>query len=353
MKKTIYLLALLMFSPFSNATVVRLETNVGIIDIELFENDAPNTSQNFLNYVNDGDYDETVFHRSAPGYVIQGGGYRYMGNSNFSDVPDHGTIPMENDLSNTEFTVAMARLDNPNSATNEFFFNLKDNSSILDPGAETEAGYAVFGQVIRGQEVLKIIESFLRINFNSSNIAAATREFPVYGPILNNSISTNNTVKIIRAFVLSEEFVINEGISGAWINPGTTGGWYIEVLPSVNVIILAWFTFDDMLPDGSVPSVVGDASNRWLSSSGNFSGNQYVGTLFRTSGGLFDDPLPANTTAVGTIGIEFNDCATAELSYVIDGEELSNTIPIQRVSGVNIEFCEQLAIEQNTGVSTQ
>ncbi|WP_223789811.1 peptidylprolyl isomerase [Marinicella meishanensis] len=353
MKKLIYLIAVLIWSGASAATVVRFETNVGVIDIELFETDAPITTQNFLNYVNDGDYDDTVIHRSVPGFIIQGGGYRYLGNSNFSDVPDHGPIVMENDLSNTQYTIAMARTNNPNSATNEFFFNLADNSSILNPGGVTDDGYAVFGQVIRGAEVVKIIESFLRINFNSSNVGAATSEFPIYGFFSGTAVTEENTVKINRAYVLSEEFFINEGISGGWINPNTTGGLYIEVLPSVNVMILAWFTFDDTLPDASVPSTIGDASNRWLTSSGNFAGNQYVGSLFATAGGLFDDPAVAATTEVGSINIEFNDCSTAVMTYVLDGVELTNTIPLQRVSGVNVDFCEQLAVEQNPGVATQ
>jgi len=353
MRNKFFALVLLLCVGMCSATVVRFETNVGVIDVELFENDAPITTQNFLTYVNAGDYDDTVIHRSVPGFIIQGGGYRYLGNSNFSDVPDNGPIVMENDLSNTQYTIAMARNNNPNSATNEFFFNLIDNSDTLDPGGVTDAGYAVFGQVIRGAEVVKLIESFFRINFSSSNVGPATSEFPIYGFFSGSAVTTENTVKINRAFVLSDDFFINEGISGAWINPNTTGGFYIEVLPSVNVLIFAWFTFDGAAPDSSTPSVVGDASNRWLSSIGNFAGNQYVGGLFQSSGGLFDDPAIVTTTEVGSVNIQFINCSTAELTYVFDDVELSNTIPIHCVSGANVDFCEQLAVQQNPGISAQ
>ena len=283
------LIITLLITCQSFATVVRFETNVGNIDIELYEDVAPVTVANFLTYVNDGDYDDTVIHRSVPGFVIQGGGYRYLGSNNFEDVPNNSPIVNESQLSNSEGTISMARLTDPNSATNEWFINLVNNPG-LDAGGG-EAGFAVFGKVIRGMDVVKLIESFLRINFSSSNIGGAASTFPIYGFFSGTAVTLENTVKISRAYVLSETFQITEGLSGAWFNPATSGqGVYFEVLPAAGVIVMAWFTFDNEDPDAAVPSTVGDASNRWLTASGSFQGNQFIGTVFKTSG--FDAAKP-------------------------------------------------------------
>ncbi len=116
---------------------------------------------------------------------------------------------------------------------------------------------------------------------------------------------------------------------------------------------MAWFAYDTEQADAAVPSTVGDASNRWLTAAGSFQDNVFVGTVFKSSGGLFDDPTAVATTSVGDVMIAFNDCSTAVMSYTLDDSNLSNTINIQRVSGANVDFCEQLAIDSNQGVSTQ
>jgi peptidyl-prolyl cis-trans isomerase A (cyclophilin A) len=132
---------------------VRLETSMGDIIIELNRMRAPVTSNNFLRYVLAKEYDGTIFHRVMPDFVVQGGGYT-------RDMEERELYPpiineSGNGLKNMPMTVAMARFDDPHSATSQFFFNLSSNSS-LDPNTKSW-GYAVFGQVISGQDVVNAI----------------------------------------------------------------------------------------------------------------------------------------------------------------------------------------------------
>ena len=136
--------------------VVTFETTMGSIVIELFEDDAPITTKNFLDYANNGFYDGTLFHRVIPGFVIQGGGLE-TGMKNKSGNP-----PIENEANNGQknlkWSLSMARTSDPHSATSQFFINLENNSS-LDHTAETPQGwgYAVFGTVIEGFETVEAI----------------------------------------------------------------------------------------------------------------------------------------------------------------------------------------------------
>jgi peptidyl-prolyl cis-trans isomerase A (cyclophilin A) len=134
---------------------VRLETTMGDIVVELNRMRAPVTANNFLRYVLAKKYDNTIFHRVMPGFVVQGGGYT----ETLEEAELFAPIINEsgNGLKNMPMTVAMARFDDPHSATNQFYFNLAANSS-LDPNSRSW-GYAVFGQVISGQEVVEAISA--------------------------------------------------------------------------------------------------------------------------------------------------------------------------------------------------
>lgn len=132
---------------------VLLETSMGEIVIELNRMRAPVTSNNFLRYVLAGAYDNTIFHRVMPGFVVQGGGYT-------ETIGEREVFPpiineSGNGLRNLTMTVAMARYDDPHSATNQFYFNLAENES-LDPNPRSW-GYAVFGEVISGWDVVTAI----------------------------------------------------------------------------------------------------------------------------------------------------------------------------------------------------
>jgi len=136
---------------YGDNPVVSLNTNYGPIVVELFADESPITVNNFLNYVNDGDYVNSFFHRSVENFIIQAGGFKtntttFTDTDQFSDVPADAQIQNEPGLHNVRGTIAMAKLDGlPNSATNQFFVNLKDNSSNLD---NQNGGFTVFGQVL-------------------------------------------------------------------------------------------------------------------------------------------------------------------------------------------------------------
>ena len=133
--------------------MVTFETTMGNIKIELYTAKAPITVENFLSYVDDGHYDGTIFHRVIPGFVIQGGGFSKEMKQKETREPI--TNEADNGLQNLRGTLSMARTQDINSATSQFFVNLRDNDA-LDHGGR-DFGYAVFGKVIEGMEVIDAI----------------------------------------------------------------------------------------------------------------------------------------------------------------------------------------------------
>ena len=138
---------------------VLLETNHGDITIELNEEKAPITVKNFISYVEKKFYDNTIFHRIIDGFMIQGGGFSNE-EMPAQKKPDD---PIKNEgkksgLSNIRGSIAMARTNDPNSATSQFFINVVDNKN-LDPGGFSADGYAVFGKVTKGMDVVDKIKS--------------------------------------------------------------------------------------------------------------------------------------------------------------------------------------------------
>lgn len=132
---------------------VTLETSKGAIVIELYPDDAPKTVANFLQYCRWGHYDGTIFHRVIPDFMIQGGGFDEKMNRKLTELPIENEA--NNGLKNERGTVAMARTPDPNSATDQFFINTKNNA-FLNHKNETPQGwgYAVFGKVIQGMDVV-------------------------------------------------------------------------------------------------------------------------------------------------------------------------------------------------------
>lgn len=145
--------ALSLLACGADAQTVKLTTSEGVVVIKLDAAKAPKTVQNFLAYAKAGHYNGTVFHRVIPGFMIQGGGYT----ASLDEKPTNAPIPLEsgNGLPNKRGTVAMARTNAPDSATAQFFINLKDNA-FLDRRTETPVpnGYAVFGEVVQGMDVV-------------------------------------------------------------------------------------------------------------------------------------------------------------------------------------------------------
>jgi peptidyl-prolyl cis-trans isomerase B (cyclophilin B) len=137
--------------------MIRLETSMGDIFIELDEAKAPKTCANFLSYVKSGHYNGTIFHRVIDGFMIQGGGMT----ADMKDKPTQAPIENEahNELKNVAYSVAMARTSDPHSATAQFFINVKNNDFLDHKGKTPDGwGYAVFGKVAKGHPVVNKIK---------------------------------------------------------------------------------------------------------------------------------------------------------------------------------------------------
>ena len=138
--------------------MVTLKTSMGDIVIELNTEKAPKTCANFLQYVKDGHYDGTIFHRVINGFMIQGGGM----SSAMKEKPTRKGIQNEadNGLKNDKYTVAMARTQDPHSASAQFFINVDNNEFLNHKGKTMQGwGYAVFGAVVQGQDVVEKIKA--------------------------------------------------------------------------------------------------------------------------------------------------------------------------------------------------
>ena len=185
--------------PITNATTVRLQTTQGVIDINLYDNAAPITVANFLAYVRSGAYTDSLIHRSVPGFIIQGGGYTWVGgNNSVADVP--ARPPIQNEFSasrsNLRGTIAMAKLGgNPNSATSQWFINLANNAAALDG---QNGGFTVFGQV--APESMAVVDAIAALPI--VNAGGAFNELPLTsvpangGAILKANLSLVQTATI-------------------------------------------------------------------------------------------------------------------------------------------------------------
>lgn len=138
--------------------MVRLHTNYGVITLQLFADKAPATVENFLNYVKDGFYDNTIFHRVINGFMIQGGGFTPEMEQKDTQKPIKNEA--NNKVSNKKGTIAMARTSDPHSATCQFFINVANND-FLDFSSESSQGwgYCVFGEVVEGLDIVDKIKA--------------------------------------------------------------------------------------------------------------------------------------------------------------------------------------------------
>ena len=166
------------FEIFTRRAVVpiaRFTTLTGIVDVELFDNQTPLTVANFLAYANAGDWDNTFFHRLVEDFVLQGGGFQAT--SSFPSIPQMAAVQNEPGISNLFGTIAMAKLGgNPNSATNQWFFNLRDNSENLD---NQNGGFTVFGEVTGSESfaTLARLANFMTVDASGQN--GAFTDLPV------------------------------------------------------------------------------------------------------------------------------------------------------------------------------
>jgi hypothetical protein len=139
-------------------------------------------------------------------------------------------------------------------------------------------------------------------------------------------------------------FQINAGLNDAWFNPATDGqGFLIAVYPMLQKLFLGWFTYDVERPPQSVTALLGDPGHRWLTATGDYSGDTATLEIDLAQGGVFNAAAPAPThQTYGTITIEFLDCGHAELNYDITSVGLSGTIPLWRIVDDNVALCEDL-----------
>lgn len=215
---TATVLAAAMFAASTaSATVVLVKTSLGNFEVNLFDKTTPVTVNNFLSYVNAGSYTNTVYHRSVNNFVIQGGGFTYSGNnaSPFLPVSQRAAITNEPKLSNVRGTVAMAKMSGDvNSATNQWFINVTDNSANLDL---QNGGFTVFGQI--NTQDMEIVDAIAKLP--TTTLTAA---FPGV-PVRNYTAADSQAGKVITAsnIVLIESITVinNDENSASSLNPKT------------------------------------------------------------------------------------------------------------------------------------
>lgn len=187
---------LLSATPMTQADVVRFNTNIGSFDVDLFEVATAQTVTNFMHYLDNGDYTQSIVHRSSPGFVIQGGGFYTDG----APVTTIAPVTNEPGISNLRGTIAMAKIGgDPNSATSQWFFNLNDNT-FLD---SDNGGFTVFGQVLGdGMDIVDQIASLDIVDANGGNPFGPFGELP----ILDSSLLTlQDNLVVIHSIVVVPE----------------------------------------------------------------------------------------------------------------------------------------------------
>ncbi len=234
-KLTVVLVALLSIATAqaqtdNDRTTVYVDTVLGSFSIELFDDVSPNTVANFLNYVRNGDYDGTFFHRAIPGFILQGGGFSMGTNSVISEVPSDPPVANEFRLSNIRGTIAMAKLGgDPNSATNQWFVNLADNSANLDA---QNGGFTVFARVLGdGMGVVDAIAAQPIFNLGYLGVAFSnTPTIDYSGGLISRGQLVN-----INSMTVIEYTLTSTGIASPASAPtGTSVLFTVTVTPGTN-----------------------------------------------------------------------------------------------------------------------
>ena len=206
-------LSAIFFASFAHATVVEIRTNMGNIQVNLFDQTSPETVANFLDYVNSGAYANNVVHRSVPDFVVQMGGFQYNGSFPPDAVPTGTSVVNEPELSNLRGTIAMAKLSGaPNSATSQFFINMANNAANLDV---TNGGFTVFGQVINnGMDVADAINELDRFGFTSTFAEVPLQDYTQAD--IDNNVEPDTTNLVIVTDIVVIDSTVN---SAASLNP--------------------------------------------------------------------------------------------------------------------------------------
>lgn len=212
-RQTAIVCAIAILPQISNATIVEFQTVLGDFQVNLYDNTTPETVTNFLNYVNNGRYTNSVIHRSVPDFISQGGGFTYAGTLPLDEVATFPSVDNEPVLANVRGTIAMAKLANdPNSATSQWFFNLADNTGNLDV---QNGGFTVFGEVVgNGMTVVDAIAALPTFNFGGATDELPLRNYS-QADFDNNLLIDGTHLVIISAVIVSDSTVD----SAAGLNP--------------------------------------------------------------------------------------------------------------------------------------
>ncbi|MEE2024280.1 peptidylprolyl isomerase [Alkalimonas mucilaginosa] len=197
------------------ATIVEFRTSVGTFEVNLFDDVTPKTVENFLKYVEDESYHNSVIHRMVPDFVVQGGGFTYSGAMPLKVIPAKPAVQNEPKLSNRRGTIAMAKVSgNANSATNQWFFNLKDNHAG-GPQLDTQnGGFTVFGQVSEhGMEVLERIAALPRYNLGGAADSMPLRNYSNADAAANKAVTAEHLVMIESVVVVDPRSNTAAGLS--------------------------------------------------------------------------------------------------------------------------------------------
>ena len=210
------LVALLFALPHAaTATIVEVETDLGTIEINFYDNATPATVTNFLNYVNSGAFTDSIFHRSVPGFIIQSGGFITNINAQVSDITSDPAVTNEPIYSNVRGTIAMAKLgSDPNSATSQWFINLDNNAANLDG---QNGGFTVFGEVTAGMDVVDAIAALHRYDFGSAFTDLPLQNYSTTD--FDNSVPVDNTHLVIVTAVTVIDTTVD---TAAGLNPTPT-----------------------------------------------------------------------------------------------------------------------------------
>ncbi len=215
--KTIQIVCWCMLAATSYANSVACFTsNMGQSCIELFESHTPITTANFLNYIHNGSYTNGVFHRSVPGFVIQGGGFKIVDGAAGKSLVTVATLPPINNefkISNTRGTVAMAKIDRqPNSATSQWFVNLVDNSGDPNNLDTQNSGFTVFGRVIfDGMSVFDAIAQLPRTSSHFPYLATSEPQIPITNLVQVSEITVQKPTGVFHEGIASFAVDISDG----------------------------------------------------------------------------------------------------------------------------------------------
>jgi peptidyl-prolyl cis-trans isomerase A (cyclophilin A) len=202
----------LLVSAQANATIVRFETALGRVDVNLYDRRTPATVANFLSYVNSGNYTNVVMHRSVSGFVVQGGAFTFPGNLPFANITERSAVANEPLLSNVRGTIAMAKLPGSvSSATSQWFFNMANNSANLDV---QNGGFTVFGEVTAGgMAVLDAINALPTFSASNSLDTLPLRNYTTADANAGVAITGQNLVFATSVTVLDSNADSAAGLS--------------------------------------------------------------------------------------------------------------------------------------------